>query len=183
MTSTGSNGLLFINLSNKTASPSKSLPATVLAHASQPLPLTVPHAHVPVVPVHRYSQSIAAAAACSNISPKRARGDPTPPPLYFPRQSKIYPVMASPPFSVTVASPAVAAQVPVAEAAAASAQAACEYEVALPSVQAVVTETASVSTRCGPRSASLLIPLPPPQPPPPLSLSSPHPPATGGTAA
>ena len=148
MASSGSDGLLFINLSNKTASPSKSFPCPVpltlhARGASRSLPLS--QAPAPVVPVQRYSQSIAAAAANSNISPKRARGEPAPPPLYFPRKSKIYPIMDSSPFSVNVISPQ--PDVQLAEAVPALAQGSFEYEVPLPRVEAVIAEAASVSTR------------------------------------
>lgn len=144
MAAAGSNGLLFINMSNKTASPSKNRAFPIASYAldaSQPLPLPLPAA--PAMPVQRYSHSIAAAAANTNTSPKRARSDPAPPPLFFPRKSKIYPVMASPPLPVTISSPA--AELPVTSSA--LAQSSCEYEVSLPRVQVVAAETASVSTR------------------------------------
>ncbi len=155
MASSGSDGLLFINLSNKTGSPSKSFPCPVpltlhARGASGSLPLS--QALSPAVPVQRYSQSIAAAAANSNISPKRARGEPAPPPLYFPRKSKIYPIMDSSPFSVNVISPQ--PDVQMAEAVPALEQGSLEYDVPLPHVEAVIAEAASVSTRWEARFAS-----------------------------
>ena len=154
MASAGSNGLLFINLSNKAASPSKSSVIPPLAGpaphphgASQPPPLQQAAVTVPGVPVQRYSHSIAAAAADSNKSPKRIRGDPAPATLFFPRKSKIYPIMASPPLSVSVTSPAPSVAVQLAGAPPAPAKGDCEYEVSLPRVAAVVAEAPSVSTR------------------------------------
>lgn len=157
MASAGSNGLLFINLSNKAASPSKSSVIPPLAGpaphphaASQPPPLQQAAVTVPGVPVQRYSHSIAAAAADSNKSPKRIRGDPAPATLFFPRKSKIYPIMASPPLSVSVTSPApsvLSVAVQLAGAPPAPTKGDCEYEVSLPRVAAVVAEAPSVSTR------------------------------------
>ena len=154
MASAGSNGLLFINLSNKAASPSKSSVIPPLAGpaphphaASQPPPLQQAAVTVPGVPVQRYSHSIAAAAADGNKSPKRIRGDPAPATFFFPRKSKIYPIMASPPLSVSVVSPTPSVVVQLAGAAPELAEGDCEDEVSLPRVAATVAETTSVSTR------------------------------------
>jgi hypothetical protein len=153
MALSGSNGLLFMNLGNKAVSPSKSGMSPLRnqqLETSMPLPKSLPSTvlHVSAaVPAPRYSQNMAVAAAAeSNKSPKRARGEPAQRPVYLPRKSKVYPVTASPALSVPITAAAVCPQHseqlhPFA------AHDLCDYEVELPRVSAVAVEAASVSTR------------------------------------